>query len=213
MCAIAGASLFACSLACFAETSVACDQTLTAPFQWRSALTIDSRPAGLEIVGTDEQTVRITCTSNDSDEDLRHNVILRFEPARNGGKLSIEGPHARHNGNLQIKIEVPRKTNLMVRMPAGQVKVEEVVGDKDIELYAGQITISSERAWNYRKINASVTIGDVRAAVYGADKGGFFRSFTKRNSDGEYYLFAHVTTGQVELVGRKAHADNDHKPD
>ncbi len=119
----------------------------------------------------------------------------------------------RHGDSLHVKIEVPWKTNLRVRMPAGEVKVEEIKGDKDIDLYAGQITISSEHEWNYRSVNASVTIGQVSAAVYGADKGGFFRSFTRKSADGEYRLRAHVMTGEIDLVGRKARAEGTSGPD
>jgi hypothetical protein len=93
-------------------------------------------------------------------------------------------------------------------MPAGEVKVDEIVGDKDIELYAGQITISSSHEWDYRKVNASVDIGQVNAQVYGADKGGFFRVFRKENAEGEYRLHAHVTTGQIDLLGKNAADSN-----
>jgi hypothetical protein len=89
-------------------------------------------------------------------------------------------------GNLKIRIEVSRKTNLGMQMPAGEVKVDEIVGDKDIELHAGHISISSAREWDYRNINASVGIGEVNARVFSADKGGFFRVFRKENADGEY---------------------------
>ena len=100
--------------------------------------------------------------------------------------------------------------NLGVQMPAGEVKVDEIVGDKDIELYAGQITISSAREWDYRNVNASVDIGEVNAQVYGADnKGGFLRAFRKENADGEYRLHAHVTTGQIDLLGKNARAAAD----
>jgi hypothetical protein len=98
-------------------------------------------------------------------------------------------------------------------MPAGEVKVEEIKGDKDIDLYAGQITVSSAHEWNYRSVNASVAIGEVRASVYDADKGGFFRSFTKKTADGEYRLRAHVTTGEIDLVGRKTRAEGARGPD
>ena len=119
----------------------------------------------------------------------------------------------RHDNNLQVRIEVPWKTNLRVHMPAGEVKVEEIKGDKDIDLYAGQITVSSAHEWNYRSVNASVAIGEVRAPMYNADKGGFFRSITKKTSDGEYRLHAHVTTGEIDLVGRKSHPDGARGPE
>ena len=55
VCAVAGAALFACNLAGIAESKVSCDQTLTAPLRSNAVLAIDSRPAGLEIVGTDQR--------------------------------------------------------------------------------------------------------------------------------------------------------------
>jgi hypothetical protein len=86
-------------------------------------------------------------------------------------------------------------------MFAGEVRVEEVKGDKDIEVGAGQITISSIHDEDYRSVNASVSIGEVQARAFGTDKGGFFRSFTRKNLKGDYRLHAHVTTGEIDLLG------------
>ncbi|HTZ57324.1 MAG TPA: hypothetical protein VMB49_04470 [Acidobacteriaceae bacterium] len=199
----AAAILLAGCLSASGQSEAACGQTLEAPLRPRAVLTIDSRPAGLEIVGTDEPFMHVSCSS-DSEEGAEP-IRLRFSGNQDDGKLSVAGGSF-HTNNLHIRIEVPRKTNLKVLMSAGQVKVEEVAGDKDIDIYAGQITISSDRLWDYRRVDVSVTIGQVRAQVYGADKGGFFRSFTKQTSDGEYCLRAHVTTGQIELLG-------SHKPE
>ncbi len=210
--ALAGAALFACSLAGLAETKIPCDQTFTAPLRSSAILEIDSRPAGLQIVGTDQETIHVSCHGDDN-EDAASHILLQFSPNSNGGRLTIEGRHMRHGNNLQVRIEVPWKTNLLVRMPAGEVKVEEIKGDKDINLYAGQISVSSAHEWNYRSVDASVAIGEVRAPMYDADKGGFFRSVTKKTSDGEYRLRAHVTTGQIDLVGKKTRPEGASGPD
>ena len=169
-------------------------------------LTIDSRPAGIEIVGIDQERIHVSCTADDMDS--ASHIRLRFSGTPTHAKLTIAGAYLKH-GNLQIRVEVPRKMNLGVQMPAGQVKVDEIVGDKDIELYAGQITISSAHEWDYRNVNASVGIGQVNAQAYGADTGGFFRVFRKENADGEYRLHAHVTTGQIDLLGKNARAAAD----
>lgn len=210
--AVAGAALFACNLAGLAETRVSCDQTLTAPLRSSAVLVIESRPAGLEIVGTDEEAIHVTCHGGNNEDTARH-ILLQFTANPDGGRLTIGGSHVNHGNNLQVRIEVPWKTNLRVRMPAGEVKVEEIKGDKDIDLYAGQITVSSAHEWNYRSVNASVAIGEVRASVYDADKGGFFRSFTRKTADGEYRLRAHVTTGEIDLVGRKTRAEETRSSD
>jgi hypothetical protein len=196
--AVTGAALLACNLAGIAQTETACGQILDAPLRSRAVLTIDSRPAGLEIVGTDQEAIHLSCTAHDAENAMEVRIRLQDD-----GKLTITGGSLK-NGNLQIRIEVPRKTSLKIQMAAGEVKVEEIAGDKDIDLYAGQISIASARPWDYRSVDLSVDIGEVKAPAYGADKGGFFPSFTKKTADGEYGLHAHVITGEIDLLSRNA---------
>ncbi len=198
LCAAAGAALLACTMTAFAQTDVACGQTLQAPMHADTALTIDSRPAGLTIVGTDQQTIRVTCTADHPQE--MQGVRLRFSGGGNNTRLTIKGGET-HHGGVEVRIEVPHRTSVRVTMGAGEVTVKNLEGNKDISLYAGQVTISSPQAWNYRSVDASVDIGEVNAQAFGADKGGFFRRFTRRNASGEYRLHAHVTTGEIDLVG------------
>ena len=211
VCCAAVVGFLACSIVGFAETKISCGQTISHPLQSRAALVIDSKPAGLEIVGTDQDAIHVSCTAG-SDETAR-DAALHFSPTANGGKLSIEGAQLQHGDGLQVRIEVPRRTNLSVRMFAGQVTVEEVKGDKDISLGAGQITISSIHDGDYRSVNASVGVGEVQARAFGTDKGGFFRSFSRDYSSGDYRLQAHVTTGQIELLGNAAKMGAAAKPD
>jgi hypothetical protein len=49
----------------------------------------------------------------------------------------------------------------------------------------------------------------VKAPVYGAEKGGFFRSITRETANGEYSLHAHVIAGEIALLGRSPHATTD----
>jgi hypothetical protein len=208
----AGAALLAYSIAGFAQTKTPCSQTVSYPLQSRATLMIDSKPAGLHIVGTDQAAIHVSCSA--SSDETATNVAFHFSPTANGGKLSIEGPHLQHGNNgLEVKIEVPRRTNLRSRMFAGQVTVEEVKGDKDIGVGAGQITISSIRDGDYRNVNASVSVGEVQARAFGTEKGGFFRNFSRKNSNGDYRLQAHVTTGQIELLGNAEQKGQAGKPD
>ena len=212
LCAVAGAALFACQIAGFAQTGTPCSQPVSATLQPRAVLTIDSRPAGLQIVGTDDETIHVSCTAND--EDVAKHVTLRFSSTPNGGRLAIEGTHLRHgNNNLHVRIEVPRRTNLRVRMFAGEVKVEEIKGDKDIEIGAGQITITAIHEEDYRTVSASVGVGEVNAPAFNANRGGFFRSVAKSKSTGDYHLHAHVTTGQIDLLGSPEAHGHLGKPD
>lgn len=193
VCAGAAAALLVASAAGWAETVGDCDHPIEAPLRSRAALVIESRPAGVEIVGTDAETIRVSCTVDGSGQD----VELRFSGTPGYGRLNITSPV--RNQSLHIRIEVPKKTNLRFHMGAGEVKVEEIAGDKDIDLYAGQITITSPSDGAYKSMDASVDIGQVNAAAFGVQKGGFFRCFSRTASNGEYRLRAHVITGQIDL--------------
>jgi hypothetical protein len=212
LCCAVGAALLACNIAGFAETKTPCSQGANYPLQSRAVLMIDSRPAGLHIVGTDQNAIHVSCSAN-SDETAT-SVAFHFSRTTNGGKLFIENPHLQDGDNgLDVKIEVPKRTSLSIRMFAGQVTVEEVKGDKDIEVGAGQITISSIYDGDYRTVNASVGVGDVQARAFGTDKGGFFRSFSRKDANGDYRLHAHVTTGQIQLLGNAEQKGQAAKPD
>ena len=204
----AAIALFLSTSACFSQPNLPCGQPLDAALHSGADLTIDSRPAGIEILttdaATDQQTIHVTCKAEDTDSTTH----LQLSGTPTHAKLTITGVHLEHN-NVQIRIEVPRKVNLDIQMPAGQVRVTDIVGDKRIELHAGQITISSDHKWDYKDVDVSVSIGQVSAPVYGTDQGGFFRELHKRNSDGEYRLRAHVTTGQIELLGRNTRTTTD----
>ena len=198
--------MLALNLAALARAEVPCGQTLDAPLRSRAVLRVHSRPAGLEIVGTDQAAIHVSCTSGDEGDAQR--IRIRFQGNQGDETLTIAGD-LRQGNNVRVRIEVPRKTSLRVEMSAGEVKVEEIAGDKDIDLYAGRIAISSTRPWDYRSVDVSVSIGEVRAPVYGAQKGGFFRGITKETADGEYSLHAHVITGEIDLLGRSARATTD----
>jgi DUF4097 and DUF4098 domain-containing protein YvlB len=201
--AVAGAAVLLWNLAGLAQAEAPCGQTLDAPLRPRAVLRVHSLPAGLEIVGTDQAAIHVSCTPGDAQP-----IRMRFQGNQDDETLTIAGDLGKGN-NVRVRIEVPRKTSLWVEMSAGEVKVEEIEGDKDINLYAGQITISSTRPWDYRSVDASVSIGEVKAPVYGAQKGGFFPGITKETADGEYSLHAHVITGEIDLLGRSAHAITD----
>jgi hypothetical protein len=202
----AGATLFASTVGCFSQSAVHCGQTLDAPLRPGAQLTIASLSTEIEVVGTDQEAIHVFCRADDPNS--ANDVQIQLSGAADHARLTITGGHLKHN-NLHLRVEVPRKLNLGLHMSAGAVKVVEIEGNKDIDLIAGQIDISAAQDWNYKDVNASVDIGEVNAQVYGADKGGFFRSFRKQNERGGYRLHAHVMTGQIDLLSKDANSVGD----
>ena len=207
--AVAGAVVLALNLAPWARAEVTCGQTLDAPLRPKAVLSVHSRPAGLEIVGTDQASIHVSCTSGgEGNEGDAQRIRIRVQGNQDDETLTIVGD-LRKGTSVRVRIEVPRKTSLRVDMSAGEVKVEEIAGDKDIDLYAGRIAISSTRPWDYRTVDVSVSVGAVKAPVYGTEKGGFFRGITKEIGGGEYSLHAHVIAGEIDLLGSSARATTD----
>ena len=200
---VAGASLFASTLGCLSQSTVRCSQTLDAPLRRGAELTIASVATEIEVVGTDQEMIHVSCRADDP--NIASDIRIQLSGSADHANLTITGDHLTHN-NLHLRVEVPRKMELALQMAAGAVKVDDLVGNKDIELTAGQISISDAHDWNYKDVSASVSIGAVNAQVYGANRGGFFRVFHKTDANGEYRLHAHVMTGQIELLGKNANS-------
>ena len=180
-----------------ADTVGDCAHPIEAALRTRGTIVIESRPAQIVVEGTDAETVHVTCTVN-AEGDPR-DIELDYAGNPDYARLTIRGGGPVHDENLSIHVAVPRKVSLRLFAPAGQVTVRNVAGDKDIDLYAGQITIGMAGGGTYRSMEASVDIGQVSASALGVDKGGFFRTLRRETPDGEYRLRVHVVTGQIEL--------------
>lgn len=176
------------------QSSGTCAAPISLPFPANMRLAIEAKPSEVDVTGTDEPGIRIRCTLDD--ESRAGEVQIRFDRTGDTGTLDIHGgPH----NNLHIRIEVPWHTDLKLHIPAGEVRIDKVKGDKLIDAGAGEIVISGFEPQQYRYVHAWVNIGDVNARAYGADKGGFFRSLERTNADGLYRLEAHVITGSIKL--------------
>ena len=157
-------------------------------------LAVYSKPAELNLVGTDQREIRVTCTMDDSTR--ADEVHIRFRKNDGTGRLAVTGGPS---NNVHITIEIPHQTHLNVRMPAGAIHVKDVAGDKDIDVHAGELTITGVSPQEYRSVEAAVEIGEVRAPEFSVDKGGFFRSFKRSSTEGLYRLDAHIITGSIRL--------------
>jgi hypothetical protein len=151
---------------------------------------MDLCPGGVDIIGRDEG-LRI---SYDSKHD-RDDVKVRIQVTGDRADLRVTGCP---RNNFQMTIEVPRSSNLYVRMFAGEMNVKGITGNKDVQLHAGQLTIEIGEPADYAHVDASVLSGDLEAPPFDVSKGGLFRSFD-RNGSGKYRLHAHVGAGQLEL--------------
>jgi len=158
-----------------------------------SRIALHIRSGAVRIVGSDEGklTVNISGRNKNKIDDLRY----RFTSSSGSAELHLSGGP---RNDLDIEVRIPRNSELYARIPAGDVTIENITGSKDIELRAGDLTISVGNPADYSHVEASVVAGDISASPFGEDHGGLFRSFHK-SGPGKYTLYAHVTAGDLTL--------------
>jgi hypothetical protein len=102
------------------------------------------------------------------------------------------------NNNFQATIDVPKSADLVIRLSAGDLKVEAIGGNKDIESNAGNVDIVTGDSSDYASVDAAVKAGDINAAPFGESQSGLFRSFTW-SGKGKYTLRARLLAGNLTL--------------
>lgn len=187
-------AIFAAAASGFGQNSGICATPLSWPAKAGMTLTVESRSGEVDFAGSDQEGIRVSCKTGD--EDRSGEVHVSFERTGDFAKLRVSGGP---DSNFHIRIEVPRRTNLRVHVSAGELRVDDVTGDKELSLNAGEIRVSGVNASEYRSVNASVGVGGLSASSFGVGKCGFFRSFDKESLSGAYRLHAHLLTGNIQL--------------
>ena len=167
------------------------------PFQVECAsgsqLTLHLRSGDVRVVGTSDSRIAVRVDAKNLERARQVKVV--FDRFDNSGTLRVSGGP---RNDTQIVVEVPKSTGLFVRMPAGQLEISDVTGDKDVQIHAGELIVHVGNPEDYSHVDASVTTGGLEAPPFHEDHGGFFRSFHK-DGNGKYKLHAHVGAGDLTL--------------
>jgi hypothetical protein len=158
-----------------------------------SQLTIHVRSGDVRVVGRDDNKISVKVDAKDPEKAKE--VKVRFERSDNSAELDVSGGP---KNDIRITIEIPKSTGLFVRMPAGQLEISDIRGDKDVQLHAGELIVGVGNPGDYSHVEASVSTGGLEAAPFGESHGGLFRSFHKEGN-GKYRLHAHVGAGDLTL--------------
>lgn len=150
---------------------------------------------GYTISPSDSDNIVVTYHAN-SESRLRQ-VKVEFQLGTSNADVFVTNTP---NNKFEATIEVPRHSNLWVRLTAGELDVEAVEGDKNLELRVGAIQVEIPHPEEYGHRDASVTMGGLEASAFDVSKGGMFRSFDQQGP-GKYRLHAHVLTGDIDLRG------------
>lgn len=173
-----------------------------ARFAGENSLQLELRPGQalkLELSSGDYRieagaTDKIVVISQNQDSQSRAKPRFGVNTSAQEAAVKVDGPK-----NYVAVIQVPKRSNLKVRLNGGRLSVNGVDGDKDIESNAGMVSIDVGQPENYARVEASVDIGHIAAPPFQVEEEGFSRSFA-RDGAGSYHLRAHVGTGEIRLV-------------
>jgi hypothetical protein len=134
------------------------------------------------------------------DADQLPKVKATVDVRNQDATVTTDGPSSK---GLRVIIQVPERSDLYVRLTAGDLRLEDIRGNKDIGLHAGDVRIDVGRAEDYHAVHASVWAGDIHAQPFHVTKGGLFRSFDW-SGKGPYRLHAKLKAGDLRLYSKGA---------
>ncbi len=154
----------------------------------------------LHIRSGDSAKIRLEYTVKSSRESHVKQARVDFNIRGNDATVEFHAPTGSGNTQFDVELEVPANTHLDIHQKVGDLTVDSVEGDKDLNLGVGDIRVSTGRS-DYRLVNASTGIGDVDSDGYGETRGWLGKTL-KYHGDGKFELRAHVGVGDIKLEGQ-----------
>jgi hypothetical protein len=172
-------------------------ESLERAFSQNGRIRMDLSAGDYHVSGSPDNRIRLEWSLRDAAQLPR--VKARADVRDHEATITTDAPS---NKGLRVVIEVPKQADLYVRLTAGDLRIEGIQGNKDVELHAGDVRIDVGRADDYRIVDASVWAGDITAPPFQVNKGGLFRSFDWRGG-GPYRLHAKLMAGDLHLFSKR----------
>ena len=190
-------SLLIAAPALDAQQSARPSSSLERDFVSNGKISMDLSAGEYRITGSPDNKIRLAWSvrGEDSLSDVEARADIRGTDAR----IVTDGPM----NNFKVTIQVPQRTDLYIRLTAGELRLDRVEGSKDIELHAGEMRIDVNRAEDYNSVDASIWAGEIHADPFNVRKEGLFRSFDWKGH-GPYRLHARLKAGEVWLSAKTA---------
>ena len=169
------------------------EKTIQQPFSPGGTVRLHLEAGGYTIKAASSNNVMVTYPPNANGRSSE----VKVEIKTNGSRADVYVRNTPHS-NFEATIEIPRQSNLWVRLSAGELNIADLEGDKDIELWAGQINVDVPHPDQYGHRDASLLAGSIEASAFHISKDGLFRSFHQAGP-GKYRFHAHVTSGEIDV--------------
>jgi DUF4097 and DUF4098 domain-containing protein YvlB len=146
----------------------------------------------------DSNMIRLEYRVKSRSESNVKDTRADFDVHGNNATIEFHSPSG-GNTNIDVELEVPLNTNIDVHEKVGDVRIDKIDGDKDVEVGVGDIRMATEQS-AYKLVRADTGIGDVHSSGYGRTSGWLGKTL-KYRGEGKYELRAHVGVGDIHLDG------------
>jgi hypothetical protein len=146
--------------------------------------------------GTDLQHIVVRYTPDPKKPELEKEVQIGSRVHGSQVQIEVKAPLSL---SVDVEVEVPSPISLEVHLTGGDLTVEGVEGDKNLQLFAGDLKVDVGTLQNVRDAEVSVRIGDLSAPAIGEVHGWLGHTW-KYHGEGQYRLYAHTGFGDVSLV-------------
>jgi hypothetical protein len=163
------------------------------PFAQGGRLTMRLSAGEYLIENSPDEHIRLAWQTRDPQAARR--VRAQVDVDGTSAQIQTDGP----SNGFDVTIAVPSRSDLWIRLSAGDLTIRGIEGHKDVSAWAGELKIGVGAATNYRSVEASVLAGEIQAAPFHGSKGGVFRSFLWSGT-GPYELRARLTAGEITLA-------------
>ena len=149
---------------------------------------LDLTSGAYHVVGRPGDAIRMSWHTQKPEMLDRIHADVKIRAGR-----AVVSTSAPHNSSATFEIEVPERSNLEVDLPAGDLSVRGVEGDKNLSMWAGDVTIEVGKTELYRRVYASVRFGDIwprRSTARRAESSGRSRGAAPGSDTMRAKLFA-----------------------
>jgi hypothetical protein len=148
--------------------------------------------------GADPKYIVVRYTPDPKKPDEEEKVQFRSRVHGSEVQVEIKAPASL---SVETEIEVPSPITLEVHLTGGDLTVEGVEGDKDLQLFAGDLKVDIGTLQNVRDAEVSVRVGDVDVPPIGKVHGWLGHTWRYQGS-GQYRLYAHTGFGDATLIAK-----------
>ncbi|HEY1241765.1 MAG TPA: hypothetical protein VGF16_14475 [Bryobacteraceae bacterium] len=123
------------------------------------------------------------------------------EVTTNGTQANLTVKNTPHT-NFRAMLEVPKTSDLVIRLAGGNLEMAPIAGNKDIDSQAGNVEIKAGDPNDYADVDATVKVGNLDGGPFGNSDSSLVSHHLTWSGHGKYKLRANLGAGNLELHGQ-----------